>query len=180
METDTPNLAERFILLKGELRLRIDARGARHGIAGLLDVLIGALLMRVIGLFARLAERRARQQACRDDADVELRRLGAPGSFAAARGVLVCDACVGDEGGMRGCLSRCSNENHGCSAGACPRATLRADAGAGHDGGTSFIAPLGVRTSGFGRFFAKIGLRGWVELRSFCYDTVILSDCCRE
>jgi len=83
METHTPTPAERFTILKGELRLRLDARGRRHGIAGIVDVLVGALLMRVIGLFASLAEQRSRQQAIRDGAGGELECIGAAGGFAA-------------------------------------------------------------------------------------------------
>ena len=92
METHIPNPAEPFTILKGELRARFAARGPRHGIARVVDVLMLGLFMTVISLFARLAERQA---VCRDGAGAEPGRLDAAAGVAADR---VVDAGAPDAG----------------------------------------------------------------------------------
>jgi len=167
METHTPNPAERFDIIRAELRLRFEASGTRHGIAGLLDVLILRLFMSLISVFASLAERRARQQNCQDGAGVEPGNGGEVGDFAADRsgdadppdagrrvavrtavaaagGKLVCDdgtddGCIRDEGGARSVRTT-----------ACGREPYRDGCGR---------AWFGLRTAGFEGSIHK----NWVE-----------------
>ena len=92
METDTPDPAERFTILRGELRLRFDAHGPRHGIARVVDVLMWHLFMHLISVFESLAKRRAERQACGDGAGAA--PVGALPSR--ARQILRCDAVIGE------------------------------------------------------------------------------------
>jgi len=201
MTTHTPTPAERFIILKGELRLRLDARGARHGIAGVVDVLVGALLMGMLSAFARLAERRSRQQAIRDGAGGELECIGAAGGFAAVGGdgcgdrwrdadapdagrrvaggalvaaagsVLVCDG-VTDES--------CIQDEGGVAV-----ASEQPPSGPRYQAAN--LAEMGWANAVLGRGrrllegpFAKMELRTKVELHRNRFDNVTLVDCCRE
>ena len=80
METHTPNPADRFTILRQELRLRFEAHGPMHGIEGAVRALLFGLFMYLISLAASLAER----QACRDRAGPEPVRIDAPAGLAAA------------------------------------------------------------------------------------------------
>jgi len=83
METHTPTPAELVTILRGELRLRLVARGERP-----LVVLIADLFMRLLALVAIRSARAPRQQAPRHDAGAEPgrpepARIDAPAGFAA-------------------------------------------------------------------------------------------------
>jgi len=89
METSTPDPADRFTILRQELRLRFDAHGPMHGIEGVLRVLLFGLFMCLINLAASRAERGPQQRACRPGAGAqperpEPERIDAPGDLAAA------------------------------------------------------------------------------------------------
>ena len=71
METHTPTPAERFTLIRGKLRARLDAEGRRYSIDRVVDLLVLEILTFMIGLCISRAEQGAEQQPCRDGAGAE-------------------------------------------------------------------------------------------------------------
>ena len=183
--------------MREELRLKIEAEGVRHGMAGVVNVLIGALLLGMISLFARLAERLAQQQACRDGAGAE---PGSPEGSAAPGG---------DVGADRGRDADAADAGHRVAG----RAAVAAEAGtlvcedATHEdciqdeGGVraecgrppgrrwhlvANLAAMGMCVSGLESGFrvldvpfAKMGLRARVKLCRFRYGMTTLAECGR-
>jgi len=206
METPTPNPAERFAILKEELRLRVKARGARHGFAGVVDAMIGALFMVVIGLFMRLAQRVAERQACRDGAGAE---PGPDGGFAAtggdggadrradagapvARGRAVVwaavataewgaerNACIGDDGTVRAPLPVAAAKVVDVR----PEPVLVRPLGPTRGPSTTAerhsLCHLAYGFRIFEVRFAKMGLKGWVESCPIRSGLATLVNCCR-
>jgi hypothetical protein len=163
-------------------------------------MLMWHLFMRLISLFASLAERGPQQQACRDDAGAGPGRLGAPAGFVAAGGDVGAD-CRGDGGapdaGRRVAVSAAVAAAGGTPAidGATQEDCIRNEGGIravcgrpprGRRQLAANLAAMGRTVSALdhGRRvlqvrFAKMELRARVELRRFDSDIETLADCCR-
>jgi hypothetical protein len=189
METHTPNPAKRLTILMEELR---PAPGA-----GPLRVLVWDLLTCLMRLFASLAERGPQQQVFRNDAGMEPGRphLGHIGVAVAAgvggadrrgaaggpdaRGRVAVSAAVAAADGTRAIDGATQEDYIGHEAGvaaACGRPGERRHPAAI----TRAVAVLEYGSRVWGVRFAKMGLRGWVELRRFRYELAMMADCCRE
>jgi len=185
METHTPNPAERFTIIREQMRLRLVARGA-----GPLVVLLWDLFLRLLTEFAIHAQRARQQQACRDHAGAEPGRIGAPAAdagadrqgtagppdagarpaaaaaVAAAADTSVIDRatdedCIRDEPGARTACARTPRDPQHSAA------IARA------------VAVLEHGSPVFEARFAKMDSTTQVELSPFSYDLATLSDCCR-
>ena len=164
METSTPDPADRFTILRQELRLRFDAHGPMHGIEGVLRVLLFGLFMCLINLAASRAERAPRQQACPDDAGAG---PAASAAVAAAGNTPAIDCtthedCIRVERGARTACAR-------------PPREQRHRAAIVHAVAVSNYGNWVLRTR-----FAKMGLRAWVELRQFREVLATITDCGRN
>jgi len=189
MQTYTLNPAERFAIKMEELR---HVPGGEP-----LAVLLWELFVCLMRLRASLAERR-RRAACRCDAGARTVRVGVAGGAAAAAaddgaadcrgaaggpdaggraavvvvgGTLAIDGatgddCIGDEGGVRSACGRQPRERR-------PRERWHGSAIA------RGVAVLEYGSGVLAARFAKIGLRGWVELCRFRCDLAMNVDCCR-
>jgi len=193
MQTYTLNPAERFAIKMEKLR---------HVPGGVpLAVLLWSLFVRLMRLRASLAERR-RRAACRYAAGAGTGCVGVAGGAAAAAaddgaadcrgaaggpdaggraavvvvgGALAIDGatgddCIGDEGGVRSGCGRQPRERW-------PRERWPRERW--HGAATARgVAVLEYGSGVLAARFAKIGLRGWGELRRFRYDFATIADCC--
>src|ERR1700677_2014795 len=86
METHPPTPAERYTLIRGKLRARLDAEGRRYSVDRAVDLLILEILTFMIGLCVARAEQGPQQQPCRDGASAEPRPAAAGDDGADRRG----------------------------------------------------------------------------------------------
>jgi hypothetical protein len=167
METHTLNPAERLIILMDERRSTLG--GDR------LHLLFWDLLTCLVRLFGSLADWGPQQQACSDvvgpatPSCAEVASVGRPQGLRTVRDggpITPRLRTARDEGGVHAACARRPRERRH------PERRDRAAIARAVGGLACGRRVLAGR-------FAKMGLRGWGDLRVFGYDLAIMADCCR-